>query len=283
MTARYSATSGVPLHAGHRRAAVIVSDDDQAVRAVLSVQPTPAPRDPRADPRVVHNARRTSVRLGRFRAPARPPDRRRDVSHFIARVRRCVLTASGILAAPRIADAVSQGSSDPIARTRFGRVRGAQEDGVIVFKGIPFAGSPTGASRFNSLRRSGRGRASGMRSCRPTGNSAARPELAQGVEAGDLERGLPVPERLDAGCRRPPQPPRDVLLARRRLRDWQRRRRRPPQDTSHDGAALARDYDVVVVTHNHRLGLFGYLHLGDILGEEYAGRGWQACSTSPRR
>jgi para-nitrobenzyl esterase len=41
----------------------------------------------------------------------------------------------------------------------------------------------------------------------------------------------------------------------------------------HDGNALARNYDVVVVTHNHRLGLLGYLYLGEILGEEYAASG----------
>jgi para-nitrobenzyl esterase len=46
-----------------------------------------------------------------------------------------------------------------------------------------------------------------------------------------------------------------------------------PQSLHHDGAALARNHDVVVVTHNHRLGLFGYLYLGDILGEEYAASG----------
>ena len=46
-----------------------------------------------------------------------------------------------------------------------------------------------------------------------------------------------------------------------------------PQHLSHDGSALARDYDVVVVTHNHRLGLLGYLYLGDLLGEEYAASG----------
>jgi para-nitrobenzyl esterase len=46
-----------------------------------------------------------------------------------------------------------------------------------------------------------------------------------------------------------------------------------PQNLHHDGAALARNYDVVVVTHNHRLGLPGYLYLGDLLGEEYAASG----------
>ena len=46
-----------------------------------------------------------------------------------------------------------------------------------------------------------------------------------------------------------------------------------PQNTSHDGASLAKSYDVVVVTHNHRLNLFGYLYLGDLVGEEYAASG----------
>jgi para-nitrobenzyl esterase len=45
------------------------------------------------------------------------------------------------------------------------------------------------------------------------------------------------------------------------------------KNPSHDGSALAHNYDVVVVTHNHRLGLMGYLYLGDILGEEYAASG----------
>ncbi len=39
------------------------------------------------------------------------------------------------------------------------------------------------------------------------------------------------------------------------------------------GTHLARRGDVVVVTVNHRLGPFGYLHLGDFVGEEYAQSG----------
>ena len=60
----------------------------------------------------------------------------------------CVLAAGGILAAPWIANAVSQGFSDPITRTRSGRVRGTRKDGVVVFKGVPYAGSPAGEGRF---------------------------------------------------------------------------------------------------------------------------------------
>ncbi len=39
----------------------------------------------------------------------------------------------------------------------------------------------------------------------------------------------------------------------------------------HDGAHLAARYDVVVVESNHRLGLFGYLWLGELGGADYSG------------
>ena len=42
-----------------------------------------------------------------------------------------------------------------------------------------------------------------------------------------------------------------------------------------DGANLARNFDVVVVQTNHRLGLLGFLFLDDIAGPEYAGSGNQ--------
>lgn len=42
-----------------------------------------------------------------------------------------------------------------------------------------------------------------------------------------------------------------------------------------DGGNLARTWDVVVVATNHRLGLMGYLYLGELGGEEYATSGNQ--------
>jgi para-nitrobenzyl esterase len=42
-----------------------------------------------------------------------------------------------------------------------------------------------------------------------------------------------------------------------------------------DGGNLARSWDVVVVATNHRLGLFGYLYLAEVAGEEYARSGNQ--------
>jgi para-nitrobenzyl esterase len=43
----------------------------------------------------------------------------------------------------------------------------------------------------------------------------------------------------------------------------------------HDGGNLARNHDVVVVETNHRLGLLGYLYLGELGGEEYTTSGNQ--------
>src|SRR2546429_7533722 len=42
-----------------------------------------------------------------------------------------------------------------------------------------------------------------------------------------------------------------------------------------DGGNLAHTFDVVVVATNHRLGLMGYLYLGELGGEEYATSGNQ--------
>ena len=42
-----------------------------------------------------------------------------------------------------------------------------------------------------------------------------------------------------------------------------------------DGANLARNFDVVVVQTNHRLGLFGFLFLDDLAGPDYEGSGNQ--------
>ena len=39
---------------------------------------------------------------------------------------------------------------------------------------------------------------------------------------------------------------------------------------SYDGESLARNHDVVVVNHNHRLNVYGYLNLGAIGGDEFA-------------
>ena len=162
----------------------------------------------------------------------------------------------------------------PIADTKYGKLRGASQDGVILFKGIPYAGPPTGENRFKAP-------------VNPEPWSGVRDALLYGAASIQPHDPNQPPDRLEA----PSNEYCEFLnVWTPMIRDG---RKRPvmfyshgggfttgnggaegtPDDLFHDGGALARNYDVVVVTHNHRLGLFGYLYLGDILGEEYAASG----------
>ena len=150
------------------------------------------------------------------------------------------------------------------AKTAYGRVRGVQSNGLATFKGIPYAGAVSGANRFK-----------------------AAPPLRPWTGLRDaLAVGAPA---IQPGQRRNEPPPSEDCLF---LNVWTPAadgRKRPVMFYSHgggfttgsggaayqDGGSLARTWDVVVVATNHRLGLLGYLYLGDLGGEEYATSGNQ--------
>jgi para-nitrobenzyl esterase len=161
-----------------------------------------------------------------------------------------------------------------VVKTTHGALRGVRSLGLTIFKGVPYAGSPAGAGRFQAPPRL-------------TPWTGVRDALVYGPQAiQPPDRGWPKEWALAPSSE-------DCLV----LNIWTPGtgdgKRRPvmfyshgggfatgnggaevwPQNLHHDGAALARTYDVVVVTHNHRLGLLGYLYLGDLLGEEYAASG----------
>jgi para-nitrobenzyl esterase len=161
-------------------------------------------------------------------------------------------------------------SEPPIANTTKGRLRGIAENGLVVFKGVPYAGPCDGANRF-----------------KPPAKVAPWTGIRDAVEYGpqaiqnrdpNSSPGTPMPASAE-NCQ--------VLNIWTPALDG---RKRPVmfyshgggfatgsggsgRNPSHDGSALAKSYDVVVVTHNHRLGLMGYLYLRDILGAEYASSG----------
>jgi para-nitrobenzyl esterase len=179
---------------------------------------------------------------------------------------------SGGLAAAPMLKAQSAKSETVVAKTSHGQVRGARHGNVIVFKGIPYAGSPAGENRFKAP---------------PPLKSwtGVRDALAYGAQAiQPIDPNVPPnlrSTRSDENC----------LYLNIWTQGVQDGRKRPVMfyshgggfatgnggdetlSTWHDGAALARDYDVVVVTHNHRLGLLGYLYLSELLGDEYAASG----------
>jgi para-nitrobenzyl esterase len=151
--------------------------------------------------------------------------------------------------------------------TEHGLVAGTDVDGIRVFKGIRYGASTAGANRF--------------RAPQP-------PEPWTGTFEATAY-GDTAPQtftRLALGGTKGNRPPigEDCL----RLNVWTPgcdAARRPVMVWLHgggfeagtgsmrlyDGANVARRGDVVVVTINHRLNLFGHLHLADLLGEDFAG------------
>jgi para-nitrobenzyl esterase len=159
--------------------------------------------------------------------------------------------------------------------TSNGPVRGYQEDRLWVFKGLRYGASPTGALRFKPP-------------ARPAPWTAVVDAVAYGAPA--IQSGMAPGERgSSAGDPPAPDEPassEDCLF----LNVWTPgldQARRPVMVWLHgggfangsggaamyDGGALARRGDVVTVTVNHRLNVFGYLHLGDVFGPEYAQSG----------
>ncbi len=157
------------------------------------------------------------------------------------------------------------GQAGPVVETAYGKVRGISTDGVHVFKAIPYGDTTTGANRF-------------MPPQPPKPWTGVKDCLAYGpmTPQGNGTPETPGPSkytRLYAG--RPEQQSEDCLI----LNVWT-----PALDNGkrpvffwihgggfstgsgsspwYDGTNVARKQNVVVVTINHRLNVFGYAHLG---------------------
>jgi para-nitrobenzyl esterase len=162
-------------------------------------------------------------------------------------------------------------AESPVVKTSHGQLKGMHENGVLVFKGVPYAGPSDGPNRF-----------------KPPTKVEPWKAVREAVEYG--------PQAIQN--RDPNSPPNAPIAPSSEncqfLNVWtpgvDDGKKRPVMfyshgggfatgsggwgtNRAHDGSALAGAYDVVVVTTNHRLALMGYLYLGDILGEEYAASG----------
>jgi para-nitrobenzyl esterase len=177
--------------------------------------------------------------------------------------------AAGILAVPMAAcaDTPSEAVEIQIAE---GRLRGVRTGGVDAYKGVPYGASVSGAARFKPAKPVAPW--SGVRDATRLGTPSLQdPTTVYGVNE--------------------PPPGEDCLV----LNLWTPAgggKNKPVMVYSHgggyttgsggstaqDGAMLAREHDVVVVATNHRLGVLGYLYLGELGGADYAGSGNQGLS-----
>jgi len=148
-----------------------------------------------------------------------------------------------------------------IVETRYGRVEGSEQDGLQVFRGIPFAAPPVGPLRFAAPRPPEPW--AGVRDCTAYGGSAPQPPIMlplPGMDVGPQDEDClylnvwtPAPD----GARRP------VMV-------WVHGGAfviGSGSQTIYDGSTLARRGDVVVVTLNYRLGALGFLHLAELCPE----------------
>jgi para-nitrobenzyl esterase len=192
--------------------------------------------------------------------------------------RRRLLRSSGLLVGGAVLDSVAPallstsayGGEAPVVQTQYGRVRGAVEQGVFVFKGIRY-GAPTGGpNRF-------------MPPQAPQPWSGVQEALSYGNSCIQSNPHPAAPRTLAAHI--PPGPVRPKLAESEDclfLNVWTQGSndggKRPvmvwlhggafisgsASDAIVDGANLARRGNVVCVGINHRLDVFGYCNLADL-------------------
>ena len=171
--------------------------------------------------------------------------------------RRAVLTGA---AAASLAGLSSAGAAakSPIATTRYGKVRGAETEGIKVFKGVRY-GADTGPRRF-------------LPPIPPTPWTGVADALAYGPASPQTKAAEPTSEdclflnvwtpALDGKAR-----PVMVYV------HGGAHANGSGSDPLYEGVNLCKRGDVVVVTVNHRLNVFGYAYLAELGGPDLADSG----------
>lgn len=171
-----------------------------------------------------------------------------------------------------------------VVETTSGKVRGFQRNGAYIFKGVPYGASTSGALRFMPPKKPEPW--TGVRSALSYGRICPQQDSGhfnmdgKNLASGDEEAFLL--HRGSAIC----IPGEDCLRVNLWTPEINGSYKRPVMVYMHgggfsggsghdllsyEGESLARNHDVVVVNHNHRLNVYGYLNL-EAFGEEMFSR-----------
>jgi para-nitrobenzyl esterase len=160
-------------------------------------------------------------------------------------------------------------ASASVVTTNAGKIRGAMQDKVHAFKGVPYGASTEGAGRF-------------MPPSKPQPWTSVRDALEVGPASPQVPSNL-IPESMAQQPKGDGSGTEDCL----HLNLWTPGLgggKRPVMVWFHgggfsagsgnwnmyNGGNLAAKQDVVVITVNHRLNVFGYLYLAELGGEKFA-------------
>jgi len=165
-------------------------------------------------------------------------------------------------------------ASTPLVETAAGKLQGTEIDGINVFKGVPYGAPPVGAARFKAPQPTAKW--AGIKEALKYGNAAPQGASLIRVPAATRPPGISLEGEGATYAE-------DCLY----LNVWTPgldNAKRPVLVWLHgggfatgsggsalyDGTNMARTQDVVVLTINHRLNVFGYLDLSEIAGSDYA-------------
>jgi para-nitrobenzyl esterase len=159
----------------------------------------------------------------------------------------------------------------PVVETAAGKVRGVIQAGTHTFRGIPYGASTAGSNRFMPPRK-------------PEPWTGVRDAFQNGPTAPQI---LAAPNALILNHKDPALQGEDCLVINVFTPGVNDSRKRPVMVWLHgggfatgagsahsfDGTYLAHSGDVVVVSVNHRLNIFGYLYLAEAGGDKFADSG----------